>query len=188
MKISVITSNPGKVAEYQREFDHLGIEMVHLRVNYDEIQSSDLEEVVAKGMEEIKGRGIKDFIIDDSGLFVDSLAGFPGVWSAYVQKTISNKGILKLMAGESDRNARFKCCIGCNINGEDIVVTGVCEGSILCEERGKEGFGFDPIFTHDGKRSFAEIPIGEKNEVSHRGNAVRLLMERLGDMASNNKS
>jgi Xanthosine triphosphate pyrophosphatase len=162
--------------------------MVHLRVSYDEVQSSDLEEVVAKGMKEIKSRGIEDFIIDDSGLFVDSLAGFPGVWSAYVQKTISNKGILKLMAGESDRNARFKCCIGCNINGEDIVVTGVCEGSILQEERGSGGFGFDPIFTHDGERSFAEIPIGEKNEVSHRGNAVRFLMERLEGKVPDNKS
>ena len=188
MRISVITSNPGKVAEYQREFDHLGIEMIHLRVNYDEVQSFDLEEVVAKGMKEIKSRGIEDFIIDDSGLFVDSLSGFPGVWSAYVQKTIGNKGILKLMAGESDRNARFKCCIGCNINGEDIVVTGICEGSILHEEKGSGGFGFDPIFTHDGERSFAEIPIEEKNEVSHRGNAVRLLMERLENKVPGNKS
>ena len=162
--------------------------MVHLRVNYDEIQSFDLEEVVVKGMEEIKGRGIRDFIIDDSGLFVDALAGFPGVWSAYVQKTISNRGILKLMTGESNRDARFKCCIGCNINGRDIVVTGVCEGYILDEEKGNGGFGFDPIFTYDGKRSFAEMPIGEKNEVSHRGNAVRLLTERLENKALNNKS
>ena len=188
MKINVITSNPGKVAEYQREFDHLGIEMVHLRVNYDEIQSFDLEEVVIKGMEEIKGRGIENFIIDDSGLFVDALAGFPGVWSAYVQKTISNKGILKLMAGESNRDARFKCCIGCNINGKDTVVTGICEGSILYEERGSGGFGFDPIFTYDGKRSFAEMPLEEKNEVSHRGNAVRLLTERLENKVLSNKS
>ena len=97
MKLKVITSNPGKVAEYQKSFDGLGIEMEHLKHPYDEVQSSDLEEVVHKGMDELISAGIRNFIVDDSGLFVDSLKGFPGVWSAYAQKTIGNPGILKLM-------------------------------------------------------------------------------------------
>ena len=179
MKIAVITSNPGKVSEYQCEFDHLGIEMVHLRLPYDEIQSSCLEEVVSKGMDDIKKKNITDFIIDDSGLFINSLSDFPGVWSAFVQKTIGNRGILKLMDGMSERNARFECCIGCNICGENIIVKGMCQGQILHEEKGTEGFGFDPIFTHDGTKSFAEISMEEKNKISHRGNAVRLLTKQL---------
>jgi len=179
MRISVITSNPGKVREYQRYFEGLGVEMVHVKMPYDEVQSSELEEVVRKGMDELKKTGLSDFIIDDSGLFIDHLMGFPGVWSAYVQKTIGNDGILKLMDGVADRSAVFKCCIGCSIGGKDIIVTGTCGGVILGEGRGTEGFGYDPIFSHDGMRSFAELPLDEKNTVSHRGNAVGLLIDEI---------
>lgn len=179
MKLKVITSNPGKVAEYQRSFADLGIEMEHYRLPYDEVQTSDLEEVVQKGMDEIVRKGIRDFIVDDTGLFIDALKGFPGVWSAYAQKTIGNKGILKLMEGVEDRGAEFRCCIGCDLNGERTVVTGVCRGYITDSERGTDGFGFDPIFSPDGKLTFAEMPIDEKNGISHRGNAVRLLIEKL---------
>jgi len=179
MKLKVITSNPGKVAEYQKAFDELGIEMEHYRLPYDEIQTSDLEEVVNKGMDEIVSKGVRNFIVDDTGLFIDSLKGFPGVWSAYAQKTIGNKGILKLMEGVENRGAEFRCCIGCDIDGRRIVVVGVCRGFITESEKGTEGFGFDPIFSPDGKLTFAEMPIEDKNQISHRGNAVRLLIEQL---------
>lgn len=179
MRLKVITSNPGKVAEYSREFSELGMEMEHLRLPYDEVQTSDLEEVVSKGMDAIVAQGVRDFIIDDSGLFVDALKGFPGVWSAYVQKTIGNPGILRLMEGVEDRGAEFRCCIGCDIGGQRIIVTGVCRGFITDSERGDGGFGFDPIFSYDGERTFAEIPMAEKNSVSHRGNAVRLLIDEM---------
>ncbi|MFT0899226.1 RdgB/HAM1 family non-canonical purine NTP pyrophosphatase [Candidatus Methanoprimaticola sp. MG2] len=179
MKLKVITSNPGKVREYQKEFKDYGIEMEHFPHPYDEVQTSDLEEVVNKGMDTIVSEGIRDFIVDDSGLFVDSLKGFPGVWSAYAQKTIGNQGILRLMEGVEDRGAEFRCCIGCDIDGRRIVVTGICRGTITDGERGKDGFGFDPVFSHDGERTFAEIPLDEKNSVSHRGNAVKLLIAEM---------
>lgn len=179
MKLKVITSNPGKVREYQKEFKDYGIEMEHFPHPYDEVQTSDLEEVVNKGMDTIVSEGIRDFIVDDSGLFVDSLKGFPGVWSAYAQKTIGNQGILKLMEGVEDRGAEFRCCIGCDIDGRRIVVTGICRGTITDGERGKDGFGFDPVFSHDGERTFAEVPLDEKNSVSHRGNAVKLLIAEM---------
>lgn len=179
MKLKVITSNPGKVREYQKEFKDYGIEMEHFPHPYDEVQTSDLEEVVNKGIDTIVSEGIRDFIVDDSGLFVDSLKGFPGVWSAYAQKTIGNQGILRLMEGVEDRGAEFRCCIGCDIDGRRIVVTGICRGTITDGERGKDGFGFDPVFSHDGERTFAEIPLDEKNSVSHRGNAVKLLIAEM---------
>ena len=182
MKLKVITSNPGKVAEFQKAFADMGVEMEHIRLPYDEIQTSELEEVVKKGMEEIRSKGVRDFIIDDSGLFIDALKGFPGVYSAYGQKTIGNDGILKLMEGVEDRKATFKCCIGCDIDGQTIIVTGTCDGYISHEARGNEGFGYDPIFSPDGKRSFAEIGIEEKNTMSHRGNAVKLLRQALEDV------
>ena len=179
MKLKVITSNPGKVAEYQKAFDELGIEMEHYKLPYDEVQTSDLEEVVNKGMDEIISKGVRNFIVDDTGLFIDSLKGFPGVWSAYAQKTIGNRGILKLLEGAEDRGAEFRCCIGCDIDGRRVVVTGVCRGFITDSEKGTGGFGFDPIFSPDGKLTFAEMSIEDKNGMSHRGNAVRLLIDEL---------
>ena len=179
MKLKVITSNPGKVAEYQKAFDELGIEMEHYKLPYDEVQTSDLREVVDKGMDEIIAKGVRDFIVDDTGLFIDSLNGFPGVWSAYAQKTIGNKGILKLMDGVEDRGAEFRCCIGCDIDGKRIVVVGVCRGVITEEAEGTDGFGYDPIFSPDGKLTFAEMSVEDKNKISHRGNAVRLLIDEL---------
>ena len=179
MKLKVITSNPGKVREYQESLSHLGIEMEHLHLPYDEIQTFDLEEVVDKGIIEILGKGIDGFIIDDSGLFINGLKGFPGVWSAFVQKTIGNEGILKLMENVDDRDAEFRCCIGCHMKGETIIVTGICKGKILYEEKGTGGFGYDPLFSLDGMTSFAQISTEEKNRFSHRGNATRLLIEEI---------
>ncbi len=187
MKLKVLTSNPGKVREYQKAFDDIGIEMEHHHIPYDEIQTSELEEVVEKGMAELRAKGLRDFIIDDSGLFIDALKGFPGVYSAYGQKTIGNQGILTLMKDIKDRGAEFRCCIGCDIDGETIVVTGRCRGTILHEERGDGGFGYDPIFSPDGKRSFSEISVEEKNTMSHRGNAVKLLREQLSKHVSEQK-
>lgn len=179
MKLKVITSNPGKVVEFREEFSRLGIEMEHLPHGYDEVQSSDLEEVVRKGMKYLRSDGLSDFIIDDTGLFIDGLKGFPGTWSAYVQETIGNEGILKLLEGLDSREAEFRTCMGCDLGGETIIVMGVCRGSITLEETGSGGFGYDPIFTHDGERTFAELPADIKNSVSHRGKAIRSLVDEV---------
>lgn len=179
MKLKVITHNPGKVREYQEALGGYGIEMEHVNREYDEVQTAYLEEVVDKGLKSMYAEGLRDFMIDDSGLFVDALKGFPGVYSAYGQKTIGNEGILKLMEGVDDRVAVFKCCIGCRIGDETVIVTGKCPGVILDSARGDGGFGYDPIFSPDGEHSFAEIPVEEKNVISHRGVATRMLVEEL---------
>ena len=179
MKLNVVTHNPGKVKEYQAEFSEFDVQMVHVNREYDEVQTAYLEEVVDKGMKQLYAEGLRDFMIDDSGLFINALKGFPGVYSAYGQKTLGNKGILKLMEGVEDRTASFKCCIGCMIGEERIMVTGTCPGFILFEERGTEGFGYDPIFTPNGEMSFAEMPLEQKNVISHRGIATAMLIDEL---------
>lgn len=179
MKLNVVTHNPGKVKEYQAEFAEFNVEMGHVNREYDEVQTAYLEEVVDKGMKQLYKEGLRDFMVDDSGIFINALGGFPGVYSAYGQKTLGNKGILKLMEGVEDRSAMFKCCIGCMIGEERIVVTGVCPGFILHEEKGNGGFGYDPIFSPDGELSFAEIPLDQKNSISHRGIATRMLIDEL---------
>ena len=179
MKINVITHNPGKVKEYSLALSEYGLEMVHVNREYDEVQTPYLEEVVDKGIKQLSKEGLTDFLVDDSGLFINHFKGFPGVYSAYGQKTLGNKGILKLMEGVEDRSAVFKCCIGARIGDQTIIVTGQCPGEILHEEKGTEGFGYDPIFSPDGVHSFAEIPTDEKNVISHRGVALRLFIDEL---------
>ena len=78
-----------------------------------------------------------------------------------------------------DKGAEFRCCIGCDIDGETIIVTGICRGFIQSLDMGAGGFGFDPIFSSDGKHSFAEIDVEEKNKISHRGLATDLLIEEM---------
>jgi len=174
-RLFIITSNTGKLREFQSELSHLEIEVANIDEGCEEIQADTLEEVVVHCLGELKEKGVENVIIDDSGLFIDSLRGFPGVYSSYVFKTLGCKGVLRLIEGMKDRNAHFSCCIGCILtNGEEIVVTENVNGRIGSKETGSQGFGFDPIFIPDGdSRTFAEMSIEEKNLISHRGRAIR---------------
>ena len=179
MRIKVITSNEGKMVEYAKALEDLGFEVFKGTVPYDEIQADTLEEVVGHGLRQLRNEE-DSFIIDDSGLFINHLRGFPGVYSAYALKTLGNQGVLKLMEDVQDRAARFECCIGCKLPGsEPFIVSGKCDGAIMRTAEGSKGFGFDPIFSHDGSRSFAELDLEEKNAVSHRGKAITRLVEEL---------
>jgi len=181
MRLALITSNQGKLREFKSELSRLNIEVTGADEICEEIQADTIEEVVRYCLKDLRERRISHVIIDDSGLFIDSLNGFPGVYSSYVFKTLGCKGILKLMEGTKHRNARFSCCIGCILgNGEEIVVTESVNGRIGIEEKGSRGFGFDPIFVPEGnQRTFAEMSIEEKNPISHRGKAMRAFAEVL---------
>ena len=122
-------------------------------------------------------------VADDSGLEVDALDGAPGVYSARYSgegatDEKNNAKLLKALENVPDdkRTARFRTVITCEFpDGREIVVDGVCEGRILREPRGADGFGYDPLFYYEpfGK-TFAELSPEEKNQVSHRGRAMRL--------------
>ncbi len=167
--------------EFRAALQPLGFELEQRSEEIDEIQADELEDVVKDCMVQLRARGLQNYIIDDSGLFIDALGGFPGVYSAYALKTLGCQGIIKLLRGVDDRTARFRCCIGCSIADlEKIVVSAESEGSIIEEERGKGGFGFDPIFVPSGyDQTFSELPLEEKNLISHRGKAINSLSKRL---------
>ena len=80
-------------------------------------------------LQQLKEKGLRDFVIDDSGLFVHALKGFPGVYSSYALRTIGLDGVLRLLDGADDRSAHFECCIGASIGGEEFTVTGRCDGA-----------------------------------------------------------
>lgn len=158
-----------------------GYELERIKTTYPEIQADTLEETIAPGLRWLIERHQVPLMIDDSGLFVDSLKGFPGVYSSYVFKTLGCGGILKLMQGVKDRAARFECCIGFMSPGrEPAMVKGVAPGSISLEMAGSGGFGYDPIFLPEGySKTYAQFEIPEKNKISHRGRAIELFIKEL---------
>ena len=125
---------------------------------------------------------------DDTGLEIDALDGRPGVMSARYagEAKDANANMDKILAelkNENNRTARFKTVISLVIDGHEIQFDGVVEGTILREKRGTKGFGYDPIFLPTGsERSFAEMDVTEKNEISHRGLAVKKLVAYLNEM------
>ncbi|NLI73675.1 MAG: RdgB/HAM1 family non-canonical purine NTP pyrophosphatase [Euryarchaeota archaeon] len=176
MRLKIITSNPGKVREFHHALGSLGLDIEHANENCDEIQADTLEEVVLSCLAQLRFRELGDYVLDDSGLFINALGGFPGVYSSYIFRTIGMNGILKLLDNINDRSAYFECCIGCSFRGEEFVVWGRCDGSIGMHPSGTDGFGFDPIFIpSDYDETFAEMSIDKKEAISHRGRAIREL-------------
>ena len=177
MKIYFVTTNKGKWKEFQEAMEAYEIERVDM--TYPEVQANSLQEVAHYGLHYLAKKIGGVFIIEDSGLFIHALNGFPGVFSSYVFKSIGNKGILKLMEGIKERKASFHSMIA--LYDEKMhFFEGICEGEIAPEERGKEGFGYDPIFIPKGcEKMFGEMETKEKNEYSHRGKAIRKLVNYL---------
>ncbi len=122
-------------------------------------------------------------IADDSGLVVDALDGRPGIMSArYAGEGATdeekiNKLLSEMMAsGSSDRSAHFECVICCYFpSGEKLFAHGRCDGTIGYAPRGKNGFGYDPIFFVEGNKTFAELSDNQKDVMSHRGKALKEL-------------
>jgi XTP/dITP diphosphohydrolase len=174
-KLIFITGNRGKFLEAKKMLKDSGIELEQADLDITEPQADSLEEVIKKCAEEafeiIKG----SFIIEDSGLFINSLNGFPGVYSSYVYKTIGYEGILKLLSGSVDRSAYFMASLAyANPRGELKIFNGRVDGVITTEARGKNNFGFDPIFKPlSSNLTFAEMSIEEKNKFSHRAKALK---------------
>lgn len=187
--IEFITSNKGKLREVSQQLAPLGYEVVQVDYGYPEIQADTHEEVAIFGMEYLEKRYqlINPILIDDSGLFIEAMKGFPGVYSKHALMTIGCEGILKLMVGEKDRRAYFECMLAYKEPGKDIIFAhGKSQGQIsIAQMPGTYGFGFDPIFIpyleggHLSDRSFSQLDIEVKNTLSHRGLAVAELVSKL---------
>jgi XTP/dITP diphosphohydrolase len=176
MTIYFVTSNKGKFREVKDILSSFHV--VQKDIGYPEIQSSNLEEVVVFGLNSFQDMGLEKSIIEDSGLFIDALQGFPGVYSAYAYQSIGSSGILKLMEGVTNRRAVFRSMIGYRdtIVDEVTLFEGSCKGFISEVLIGEQGFGFDPIFIPRGSNlTFAQMTKQEKNRYSHRGKSVRKL-------------
>ena len=176
-----ITSNKGKLLEARTKFQDLNIDIVQQDIGYPEIQTDSLEDVARFGAEHVQKRFNHPFILEDAGLFIDVLDGFPGVYSAYILYRIGCSGILKLMEGFHDnkRKATFRSVYAFYEPGKKIkLFVGECRGTISNKVLGEQGFGYDPIFIPDNEdKTFAQMNTQEKNSYSHRGKALNKLKD-----------
>jgi XTP/dITP diphosphohydrolase len=191
-RLLVATTNPGKQREFRRLLSTLATEVVTpdgigLDLDVDEPYDTYVENAVTKASA-FAGASDLVSVADDSGIEVAALDWGPGVRSA---RWAGEKGreadtLLEAMEGTADRRARMVCALAVaspRPNGDPIVetFTGVIEGTIATERRGRGGFGYDPVFVVDG-RTTAELPEAEKDRISHRGRAVAAALPRLREL------
>lgn len=198
-QILFLTSNKHKVSEAKTILKPFGVIIVASSAKGDEIQSDSVVVVAKKAAETAYGKMKKPLFVEDSGLFVDSLGGFPGAYSAYINDKLGCEGILRLLDSrvrvrsrpeaqkapkglrartlgqQRQRRARFVCAIAyCDAHGTR-VFTGVVRGCISTRIVRGKGFGFDPVFIADGQdKPFSLVP-DLKMRLSHRSIALRKL-------------
>lgn len=191
MDFILATNNMKKLAEMQRILSPLKINVVTAKMLGITLEDVEEDGETFEDNAKIKARAAcketnMPSIADDSGLCVDFLDGAPGVYSArfageHGNDEKNNDLLLEKLDGvpEEKRTAYYVCAICCTFpNGKEIVVRGECHGKIGFERDGNEGFGYDPLFLIDGK-SFGRYTADEKDKISHRGKALRLLTAEL---------
>jgi XTP/dITP diphosphohydrolase len=175
--IFFVTSNIHKFNEARKVFTEYGFATAMLNLSVAEIQDDDLENIAKASVIEASKKSKLPVIVEDSGLFIKPLKGFPGPYSSYIHQTIGNKGILKLMDKKNQRDAFFLSIVAFSSREQrkPVCFEGKVEGKISSRESGRREFGFDPIFEPGGTigKTFAEMTIYQKNEYSHRAQALR---------------
>jgi len=200
-KIVLASSNSGKLGEINKILSGLDLEVLpqsEFRItDAEETGVTFIDNAMIKAKHATMQTGLPA-IADDSGIEIDGLNGAPGVFSArYAGVGASDEdNLLKLIEAvkrlpENNRTARFVCCMVYLRNADDpspVIAEGIWEGVAITEPKGENGFGYDPMFyvpTHHC--TSAELPPDVKNELSHRGQALRLLLKKLSAMYTDEK-
>mgnify|MGYP004488918963 FL=1 len=191
-KIIFATGNEGKMREVRMILGDLGIQVISMKeagvtAEAEENGTTFEENAIIKAKEIMEKTG-EIVLADDSGLEVDALGGEPGIYSARymghdTSYHIKNNSLIERLEGKTgeERSARFVCAIAaCFPDGRVLTTRGTMEGQIGYEEKGENGFGYDPVFYLPEYQCYsAELPLEEKNKLSHRGKALRLMKEAL---------
>jgi XTP/dITP diphosphohydrolase len=192
MKLVFASNNNNKLSEIRDLMPQIEILSLKDIDCYDDIAETEL---TLEGNAKLKADYIKNkygynCFADDTGLEVEALDGAPGVFSARYAGTDATyednvQKLLKEMCGASNRSAAFRTIIALNLGEEQFLFEGVCKGKITEEKKGKEGFGYDPVFQPTGfQQTFAEMDLGEKGKISHRGIATQKLADFLNEAMS----
>ena len=188
MKICFATNNKKKIEEVKAalgsEFELVSLQDIGCEEELPETGNT-LDHNAFQKARFVKEHFGLDCFADDTGLEVEVLDGAPGVYSGrFAGEPRSDERnidlLLEKMAGKANRKARFRTVIALILEGKEYQFEGIAEGEILEERVGEKGFGYDPVFRPLGfDRTFAELSLEEKNEISHRGKAVKSLIEFL---------
>lgn len=187
-KLVFATNNLHKLKELQHmvgnSFELLGLKDIGCFDDVPETERTLEGNASLKAFHVYRNYGYNCFA-DDTGLEVEALAGEPGIYSARYAGEAKDSGanmdkLLQQMDGVENRKARFRTVISLVVGGRETCFEGIVDGFILKEKRGKEGFGYDPIFVPEGySKTFAEMTPHEKNKISHRARAVQKLVDWL---------
>ncbi|MDA8669798.1 RdgB/HAM1 family non-canonical purine NTP pyrophosphatase [Flavobacteriales bacterium] len=186
-KIVFATRNPNKLKEIKyaiKSFEIVGLKDLGITEEIPETGDTLKKNALQKAKYVYDKTGL-DCFSDDTGLEIEALNYRPGVYSAMYAGPDCNaennmRKVLEELGEAPNRNAQFKTVIALILQGKEYFFEGLVSGEILKEKKGKDGFGYDPIFRPIGyKESFAEISIAQKNEISHRGLAVKKLVKFL---------
>lgn len=190
-KLVFATGNPHKISEVNGlldgQFEVLGLADIGCPLDLPETSPTILGNALQKARFVYENYHVNCFS-EDTGLEIEALGGEPGVLSARYAGEGKNAEdnmelVLRKMADEPNRKARFYTVIALILDGKEYLFEGIAEGQIRHEKSGTEGFGYDPIFQPNGFGvTFAELSKAEKNAISHRGKAVRKLVEFLASL------
>jgi XTP/dITP diphosphohydrolase len=188
MKICFATNNKKKIEEVKAalgpEFELVSLQEIGCEEELPETGDT-LDHNAFQKARYVKEHFGVDCFADDTGLEVEALDGAPGVYSGrFAGEPRSDERnidlLLEKMEGKTNRKARFRTVIALILEGKEYQFEGVAKGEILNERVGEKGFGYDPVFRPTGfDKTFAELSLEEKNEISHRGKAVKALIEFL---------
>lgn len=188
MELIFATQNEDKVKEIQK--------LMPSHIEVKSLKAIGCTDDIPETQETLEGNAIQkaQYIVekynvncfsDDTGLEVTALNGAPGVYSARYAGPTKNSDdnmqlLLKELKDKEDRSAQFRTAIALIIDGKTQTFEGIVEGEIRKEKAGAEGFGYDPIFEPEGRGvTFAEMPLSEKNEISHRARALKKMIQFL---------
>ncbi len=179
--VTFVSTNAGKYREVRELLRPFGLRVRWKRRTLPEPQTAKIEEVVRSKLNAV--RDVTGWVlVEDSGLFIPSLNGFPGVYSAHILD-IWGFGPLFELLKRRPRAASFRAVAGLRRGRRIWLFPGEVRGTIAPRAAGKNGFGYDPIFIPEGgTRTFAQIPVAEKNERSHRSQALRAAGQLLASL------
>lgn len=176
-KLILVSSNPGKGIEAERI---LGLPLLRVSISLPEIQAASVEEITRYKVEVARTKGYGRLIVEDVSLGFDELGNFPGPYVKWLLEAAGGRGLAAIAYALNNRAAKAQCCVG-YWDGNDVkTFLGEVPGEILVQPRGERHFGWDAWFLPRGAtKTFAEMTDGEKDAVSHRGRAYRMLAEHL---------
>jgi len=173
----LVSSNPNKGIEAERI---LGVPLLRVSLALPEIQAATVEEITRYKIEVARSKGYGRLIVEDVSLGFDELGNFPGPYVRWLLEAAGGRGLAAIAYALNNRAAKAQCCVGYWDGRQVHTFLGVTAGEVLVEPRGEWHFGWDPWFLPQGsEKTFAEMSEHDKDAMSHRGKAYRLLAQHL---------